>query len=57
MDFTVGLPRTQRRKDSIFVAVDRSSKIAHFTAHTKTNDIVPVAELYSKETIRLHGAP
>jgi hypothetical protein len=41
MDFIVGLPRTQSGYDSIWVIVDRLTKVAHFTYSS-----AKLAELY-----------
>jgi len=57
MDFILGLCKTQRNKESIFLVEDRFSKMAHFIPCNKTNDAPYVSELYFKEVMRLHGIP
>jgi hypothetical protein len=57
MDFIVGLPRTQRGYDSIWVIVDRLTKVAHFIPVKTTYTGPQLAELYILRIVCLHGVP
>jgi hypothetical protein len=57
MDFIVGLPRTQAGNDSIWVIVDRLTKVAHFIPIKTTYSGAKLAELYMSRIVCLHGVP
>ncbi|KAK5819359.1 hypothetical protein PVK06_024350 [Gossypium arboreum] len=56
-DFVSGLPVTPRKKDSIWVIVDRLTKSAHFIPVRIDFSLNKLAELYVSEIVRLHGVP
>ncbi|WVZ80563.1 hypothetical protein U9M48_028031, partial [Paspalum notatum var. saurae] len=57
MDFIVGLPRTQKGYNSIWVVVDRLTKVAHFIPVNTTYSGARLAELYISGIVCLHGVP
>jgi hypothetical protein len=57
MDFIVGLPRTRDGYDSIWVIVDRLTKVAHFIPVKTTYTGAKLAELYMSRIVCLHGVP
>jgi hypothetical protein len=57
MDFVLGLPRTKRVRDNIYVVVDHFSKMAHFIPYHKSDNTSHVAELFFIKIIRFHGVP
>ena len=57
MDFIVGIPWTQRCYDSIWVIVDRLTKVAHFLPVKTTNTRPQLATLYMERIVCLHGVP
>jgi hypothetical protein len=57
MNFAVGLPRTWSGYGSLWVIVDRLSKVAHFI-HVKMTYAGPqLAELYSSRIVCFHEVP
>jgi hypothetical protein len=57
MDFIVGLPRTSAGYDSIWVIVDRLTKVAHFIPVKTMYSGAKLAELYMARIVCLHGVP
>ena len=57
MDFVIGLPKTRKKNDTIWVIVDRLMKSAHFLPMWVNLPLQQLAELYMSEIVRLHGVP
>jgi transposase InsO family protein len=57
MDFIVGLPRTQSGYNSIWVIMDRLTKVAHFIPVKTTYSRPQLTELYMLRIVCLDGVP
>jgi hypothetical protein len=57
MNFIVGLPRTLRGYNSIWVIVNRLTKSAHFIPISTTYRVQQYAKLYLSHIVRYHGIP
>jgi len=57
MDFIVGLPKTSKGYDSIWVIVDRLTKSAHFLPVKTIFTAKQYAQLYMDRIVSLHGIP
>jgi hypothetical protein len=57
IDFIMGLLRTQSGYDSIWVIVDRLTKVAHFIPVKTTYSRPQLAELCMSRIVCLHGVP
>jgi hypothetical protein len=57
MDFIVGLPRTSRGYNLIWVIVDRLTKSTHFIPVSTTYRVRQYVELYMSHIVHYHGIP
>ena len=57
MDFITGLPKIKKQNDSIFVVIDKLSKVAHFIPVKLTYKEVNIVDIFLKEIFMLHGIP
>ena len=57
MDFITRLPKSSRGNDSIWVVIDRLSKVAHFIPVKTTYQGPKLGELYISRIVSLHGTP
>ena len=57
MDFVVGLPRSPRGNNAIWVIVNRLTKCAHFIPFRVGQSTEALAKKHMQEIVRLYGVP
>ena len=57
MDFIMGLPKSKKQNDSIFVVVEKFSKATHFIPVKQTYKTVHIVDIFLKDIFRLQGIP
>ena len=57
MDFVARTPKVTGGFDSIFVLVDKLTKVAHLIPIKTTSTAADIVHLFVKEIVRLHGIP
>lgn len=57
MDFVIGLPKVSGGFDSIFVVVDKLTRVAHLISVRTTASTLDIAQIFLKDIVRLHGIP
>ena len=57
MDFVTALPKTREQFNTVWVMVDRLTKVARFIPIKTGYTLERLAKLYIKEIVRLHGIP
>ena len=57
MYFVMGLPRTSKGNNAIWVIVDRLMKTSHFIPIREDYSLDQLDKVYIREVVRLHGVP
>ena len=57
IDFVEGLPLTKRNHNSIWVIMDRLTKVGHFIPTRNDLSVEELGQIYIDQVFRYHGAP
>ena len=57
INFIMGIAKSKKKNDSIFVVVDKFSKVAHFIPVKSAYQEIHIVDIFLKDIFRLHGIP